>query len=73
MVIVNSIIIDGPTTKEMPPGHVRGFIPVTGEVEFSFTDEIARTESKIRENPLLSVGIAAAAGLVIGLLLNRNQ
>ena len=44
-----------------------------GEVEFSLADEIARTESKIRENPLLSVGIAAAAGLVIGLLLNRNQ
>lgn len=36
MVIVNSIINDGPTTKEMPPGHVRGFNPATGEVEWIF-------------------------------------
>lgn len=36
MVIVNSIINDGPRTKEMPPGHVRGFNPVTGEIEWIF-------------------------------------
>ncbi len=43
------------------------------EGEVSLKDEIARTEKKIRENPLLAVGIAAAAGLVLGLLLNRNR
>jgi quinoprotein glucose dehydrogenase len=36
MVIVNSIINDGPRTKEMPPGHVRGFNPLTGEIEWIF-------------------------------------
>ncbi len=41
--------------------------------EVSLKDEIARTEKKIRENPLLAVGVAAAAGLVLGLLLNRNR
>ena len=43
------------------------------EGEVSLKDEIARTEEKIRENPLLAVGVAAAAGLVLGLLLNRNR
>ena len=41
--------------------------------EISLKDELARTEDKIRENPLLAVGIAAAAGLIVGLLLNRNS
>ncbi|MBT3530131.1 MAG: pyrroloquinoline quinone-dependent dehydrogenase [Gammaproteobacteria bacterium] len=36
IVVVNSIINDGPTTKEMPPGHVRGFNPDTGAVEWMF-------------------------------------
>ena len=35
-VIVNSIINDGPGNKEMPPGHVRGFNPDTGEIEWVF-------------------------------------
>ena len=35
-VIVNSIINDGPSNKEMPPGHVRGFNPDTGEIEWVF-------------------------------------
>ncbi len=35
-VIVNSIINDGPTTKEMPPGHVRAFNPESGELEWMF-------------------------------------
>ena len=35
-VIVNSIINDGPTTKEMPPGNVRGFNPHTGDIEWMF-------------------------------------
>jgi ElaB/YqjD/DUF883 family membrane-anchored ribosome-binding protein len=43
------------------------------DTETSLKDELARTEDKIRENPLLAVGIAAAAGLIVGLLLNRNQ
>lgn len=36
IVVVNSIINDGPTTKEMPPGNVRGFNPHTGEVVWMF-------------------------------------
>ena len=35
-VVVNSIINDGPRTKEMPPGHVRAFNPATGELEWMF-------------------------------------
>lgn len=35
-VIVNSIVNDGPQTKEMPPGHVRAFNPSTGELEWMF-------------------------------------
>lgn len=35
-VVVNSIINDGPTTKEMPPGHVRAFNPETGALEWMF-------------------------------------
>lgn len=36
IVVVNSIINDGPNTKEMPPGNVRGFNPHTGEVIWMF-------------------------------------
>ena len=36
IVVVNSIINDGPTTKEMPPGNVRGFDPRTGDIEWMF-------------------------------------
>lgn len=35
-VVVNSIINDGPTTKEMPPGNVRAFNPETGALEWMF-------------------------------------
>ncbi|MFK7862887.1 MAG: pyrroloquinoline quinone-dependent dehydrogenase [Pseudohongiellaceae bacterium] len=35
-VVVNSIINDGPLTKEMPPGHVRAFNPETGALEWMF-------------------------------------
>lgn len=35
-VVVNSIINDGPRTKEMPPGHVRAFNPESGELEWMF-------------------------------------
>lgn len=34
--VVNSIINDGPRTKEMAPGHVRAFNPSTGELEWMF-------------------------------------
>ncbi|MEX2469560.1 MAG: pyrroloquinoline quinone-dependent dehydrogenase [Pseudohongiellaceae bacterium] len=34
--IVNSIVSDGPSSKEMPPGHVRAFNPETGAVEWLF-------------------------------------
>lgn len=36
VVIVNSIVSDGPRNMEMPPGHVRGFDPVTGEQRWMF-------------------------------------
>lgn len=36
IVIVNSIVNDLPQTKEMPPGHVRGFNPETGAMEWIF-------------------------------------
>ena len=36
IVVVNSIINDGPTTKEMPPGNVRGFDPRTGDIVWMF-------------------------------------
>ncbi|MDB3890957.1 pyrroloquinoline quinone-dependent dehydrogenase [Gammaproteobacteria bacterium] len=36
VVVVNSIINDGPTTKEMPPGNVRGFDPRTGDIVWMF-------------------------------------
>lgn len=35
-VVVNSIVLDGGRTKEMPPGHVRAFNPRTGELEWMF-------------------------------------
>ena len=35
-VIVNSIVVDGPRNKEAPPGHVRAFNPVSGELEWMF-------------------------------------
>jgi len=35
-VIVNSIVVDGPRDKEAPPGHVRAFNPVSGELEWMF-------------------------------------
>lgn len=35
-VIVNSIVLDGGRTKEMPPGHVRAFNPRTGDLEWMF-------------------------------------
>lgn len=35
-VIVGSIIFDGPNTKEMPPGHVRGFDARTGKMKWIF-------------------------------------
>lgn len=35
-VIVGSSIFDGPTRKEMPPGHVRGFDVRTGEQKWIF-------------------------------------
>ena len=35
-IVVNSIINDGPTTKEMPPGNVRAFNPETGALEWMF-------------------------------------
>ena len=36
VVIVNSVINDGPMNKEAPPGHVRGFDPHTGEMIWIF-------------------------------------
>ena len=35
-IVLGSIVSDGPTRKKMPPGHVRGFDPVTGEQKWSF-------------------------------------
>ena len=35
-VIVNSIVVDGPRNKEAPPGHVRAFNPISGELEWMF-------------------------------------
>jgi quinoprotein glucose dehydrogenase len=35
-VIVGSIVFDGPTLKEMPPGHVRAFDVRTGEMKWIF-------------------------------------
>jgi quinoprotein glucose dehydrogenase len=35
-VVVNSIVIDGPRNKEAPPGHVRAFNPLTGDLEWMF-------------------------------------
>ncbi len=36
VVVVGSIIFDGPTQKEMPPGDVRGFDAVTGKELWNF-------------------------------------
>ncbi len=36
VVVVNSTVHDGPGTLEMPPGHVRGFNPDSGEAEWIF-------------------------------------
>ena len=35
-VVVNSSVADGARTKEMPPGHVRAFNPITGDLEWMF-------------------------------------
>ena len=36
VVIVGQALSDGPTHKEMPPGYVRGFNVITGELEWVF-------------------------------------
>ena len=36
VVVVNSVIFDSPNTKQMPPGHVRGFSAETGELLWMF-------------------------------------
>ena len=36
VVVVGSSIMDGPKNKEMPPGHVRAFDPLTGEQVWTF-------------------------------------
>ena len=36
VVVVGSSIMDGPKNKEMPPGHVRAFDPLTGEQVWIF-------------------------------------
>ena len=36
VVVVGSSILDGPKNKEMPPGHVRAFDPITGEQVWVF-------------------------------------
>jgi quinoprotein glucose dehydrogenase len=35
-IVLGSIVSDGPTRKEMPPGHVRGFDPRTGAQKWIF-------------------------------------
>ena len=35
-IVLGSIVSDGPTQKKMPPGHVRGFDPRTGEQKWIF-------------------------------------
>ena len=41
--------------------------------EASVKQGLEHTESKIRERPFTAVGIAAAVGLVFGLLINRSR
>tara|TARA_Y100000385_G_scaffold175995_1_gene181862 strand:+ start:4155 stop:6044 length:1890 start_codon:yes stop_codon:yes gene_type:complete len=36
VVVVNSVIFDSPSKKQMPPGHVRGFSAETGELLWMF-------------------------------------
>jgi quinoprotein glucose dehydrogenase len=36
VIVVGSIIFDGPTTKEMAPGHIRGYDVRTGEMKWRF-------------------------------------
>lgn len=35
-IVLGSIVSDGPTRRKMPPGHVRGYDPVTGEQKWIF-------------------------------------
>lgn len=35
-IVVNSIVLDGPPNRESPPGHVRAFNPLSGELEWMF-------------------------------------
>jgi ElaB/YqjD/DUF883 family membrane-anchored ribosome-binding protein len=42
-------------------------------VEVTVKDGIEQTEQKIKERPWTAVGIAAGAGILLGLLLNRNR
>ena len=41
--------------------------------EFSLEHQIDELETLVRENPLTAVGVAAAAGLVLGLLLTGRR
>ena len=43
------------------------------QAEVSVRQGMDVTERRIRENPLVSVGIAAGVGLILGLLINRNR
>jgi len=43
------------------------------QVEKVMKENLGQTEDKIKENPFAAVGIAAAVGLLVGLLLNRRH
>ena len=43
------------------------------QAEVSVRQGMDVTERRIRENPFVSVGIATAVGLFLGLLINRNR
>jgi ElaB/YqjD/DUF883 family membrane-anchored ribosome-binding protein len=45
---------------------------VSGDVSAAAHKGVASTEQMIKENPLPAIGIAAVAGIALGLLLNRH-
>lgn len=43
------------------------------EVNGRFEDEVENGRDQVREHPLLAVGVAVMAGVIVGMLLGKNK
>ena len=64
-----------PKPRAQPETDAEGAAPeaVAERTESSLERQLDELETLVRENPLAAVGVAAAAGLVLGLLLTGRR